>query len=57
MAPAEGIANWTAGVLGLRSTVNDKCSHQHRRSVQAERSSCPGKTVISSTYAIWETRI
>ena len=36
MAPAEGIANWTAGVLGLRSTVNDKCSHQHRRSVQAE---------------------
>ena len=37
--------------------VNDKCSHQHRRSVQAERSSYPGKTVISGTYAIWETRI
>ena len=37
--------------------VNDKCSHQHRRSVQAERSSDPGKTVISGTYAIWETRI
>ena len=34
--------------------VNDKCSHQHRRSVQAERSSYPGKTVISGTYAIWK---
>ena len=37
--------------------VNDKRSHQHRRSVQAERSSYPGKTVISGTYAIWETWI
>ena len=30
MAPVEGIANWTAGVLGLRSTVNDKCGSSHK---------------------------
>ena len=41
-------------VLGLRS---GRCSHQNRRPVQAERSIYPGKTEISGTYALWETRI
>ena len=44
-------------VLGLQSTGEQLCSRQNRRSVQAERSIYPGKTGISSTYAIWETRI
>ena len=41
-------------VLGLRS---GRCSHQNRLPVQAERSIYPGKTEISGTYALWETRI
>ena len=41
-------------VLGLRS---GRCSHQNRRPVQTERSIYPGKTEISGTYALWETRI
>ena len=44
-------------VLGLLSTGEPLCSPQNRRPVQAERSIYPGKTAISGTYAIWETRI
>ena len=44
-------------VLGLQSTGEYLCSRQNRRPVQAERSIDPGKTGISGTYAIWETRI
>ena len=44
-------------VLGLQSTGEKLCSRQNRRPVQTERSIDPGKTGISGTYAIWETRI
>ena len=44
-------------VLGLQSTGENRCSRQNRRPVQTERSVDPGKTVISGSYAIWETRI
>ena len=55
--PRRGLRTGPPASSDCGRPVNDKCSHQHRRSVQAERSSCPGKTVISGTYAIWETRI
>ena len=55
--PRRGLRTGPPASSDCGRPVNDKCSHQHRRSVQAERSSCPGKTVISGTYAILETRI
>ena len=55
--PRRGLRTGPPASSDCGRPVNDKCSHQHRRSVQAERSSCPGKRVISGTYAIWETRI
>ena len=55
--PRRGLRTGPPASSDCGRPVNDKCSHQHRRSVQAERSSCPGKIVISGTYAIWETRI
>ena len=54
MTPREGVDR---PVLGLLSTGEPLCSPQNRRPVQAERSLYPGKTAISGTYAIWETRI
>ena len=54
MTPREGVDR---PVLGLLSTGEPLCSPQNRRPVQAERSIYPGKTAISGTYAIWETRI
>ena len=44
-------------VLGLQSTGEQLCARQDRRPVQAERSIYPEKTLMSGTYAIWETRI
>ena len=60
MAPREGAmrdVELDRRVLGLQSTGEQLCSRQHRRPVHAERSIYPGKTGISGTYAIWETRI
>ena len=48
------MSNWTAASSDWRS---GRCSHQNRQPVQAERSIYPGKTEISGTYALWETRI
>ena len=55
--PRRGLRTGPPASSDCGRPVNDKCSHQHRRSVQADRSSYPGKTVISGTYAIWKTRL